>query len=307
MHRIIVQCKNVQELSLTLHDSHTIPSFTLFLKNMWIIVGPNLRKLTIDATWEKLPLLLDLTLTAPIKHLEDLNVRLIVGEHYSPIANPGPQAIEAAFVAFVQSQRHSLQSLTLSSFEHMDLSSIFDGLGHLSYLRELHLRIALNRHRLPLPSTLTCFLRAHKDTLQSLSLQPDFHWPYLLDVTYATWVNMEFSALKLPALLELKIGLWKPFHWTSVLPHAPRLTSLVVTDAVLIYDEIENMTKDLQRASASRSIKTLRLSILHVTWKLLDLLAATLPELGTLITGRNAATTLSIVSISPSCIINNYC
>jgi hypothetical protein len=111
------------------------------------------------------------------------------------MANPGPQVVRTVFVVFVQSQQHLLWSLTLKSFEHIDRSSAFEELGHLPCLKELHISAAINKHRLSQSSTFTGFLRAHKNTLKSLSIQPGFErWLLPQDATYGTWVNIILSA-----------------------------------------------------------------------------------------------------------------
>jgi hypothetical protein len=148
------------------------------------------------------------------------------------MANPDLQVVGPAFVAFAQSQRHSLQSLTLSSFENMDVSPIFEGLGHFPRLRELHILITITRHSLSAPTTR--FMHAHKNTLEALVIQPNYHYNPS-DKTFAIWVSRHSSTIAFPVPRSLKIELWATFRWTSVLPHAPRLVSLFITDVAPQY------------------------------------------------------------------------
>lgn len=297
MHLAIVQCRNIQTLNFQLNDHPTIPSFRQFLKNMWASLGPNLRRLTINAAWKNFPLLVDSTLTTPVTSLDELSVRLYHSNATTKPKNPNPKVIRTAFVTFANSQRHSLQSLTISFFEYIDMSPIFKNLGHFPNLKELHLLVLMDRPHFSIASTLTHFLRAHKDTLEILVIPPSYNFDIAQETTFATWLK-EFSTLELPSLQSLKIELWTTFQWTSVLPHVPRLTSLHILTARLKFKDVENMTKDLERSTAAAQLRHLHLSVAHFSWELLDLLSSKLPELNTLSVATGLPDTLSVVSLS---------
>lgn len=244
-------------------------------------MGPNLRKLTINATtWKKFPLLLDSTLTTPVTRFEELSVTLCPSSSINLPINPTPGAVGAAFVAFANSQRHSLQLLTISSFEKIDLSAIFISLGHFPVLKELRLLVFMDRRHLSKSSTLTGFLRSHKDTLETLVVPRSHTFTPIREPTpaFVTWLK-EFSTLEFPSLQTLKIGLLPASPLTSMIPLVPRLTSLYLSDTVLNHEDVANIIKNLDRSSTNQQLKRLYLVVAHFSWELLDLLSSKLPEL----------------------------
>lgn len=254
LHLAIMRCRNVRELFLHQesefgHDDAPSP---IFLRNMWAVTGLNLRKVRIISPSERLPLLLDLDLTMPVKNLEELIITFVLVRSFEFLMwSPNPIAISRPFIAFAQSQRHSLQSLAITSSDRLDLTSYFAELGFFPCLRKLRILVVIDQLSLPMPSTLTRFMDAHKTTLQGIEICPRVEE---IDSTYTTWISGEFAALELPALQALKIASWAPRF-----PKVPRLTLFFLT--IPRQDDIPTMIKALRQSSGDRKIT----QIVHVT------------------------------------------
>ncbi|KAF9467640.1 hypothetical protein BDZ94DRAFT_972268 [Collybia nuda] len=250
----IPNCKNVRELTLH-HEAGFATKDTpspVFLQNMWSVVGPNLRKLRIISPWERLSLLLEEKATLPVTNLEELSITFILLRSFENVPwSPVPILTSRSFIAFAQSQRHSLQSLTISSFERLEMSSYFEELGYFPRLKQLRILVMMDRHTLPQPSSLTRFLDMHKDTLETIGIIPKIE---RMDETYRTWISGEFTTLEFPALQSLKIG-----SWGFAFPHVPRLT--LVSLNVRHPSYIRSVKRELERASGNRKISKIR----HIT------------------------------------------
>lgn len=244
----IVNCKNVRDLTLH-HEAEfgcNDAPCPVFLENMWSVIGPNLRKLQIISPWDRLSLLLEAGATLPVANLEELSITFILLRSFDFMTwSPTPLAISRPFIQFAQSQRHSLRSLTISSFERLDMSSYFGELGYFPCLRQLRILVIIDHLALPNPSTLTRFLDAHKATLESIIIVPKIEE---MDKTYSSWISGEFTNLDLPALQSLKIG-----FWGHAFPKVPRLTSLSLS--VHHSDCIPLMIEELERSSGNRKVK----------------------------------------------------
>lgn len=246
MHRAIIHCKNVEDLDLY-HESALgldhIP-YPLFLQDMWATVGQNLRKLKVDSPSERFALLLDAEATISVTNLEELMITISrIRSLRSRVQSMSTIATSHPLIAFVQAQRHSLQSLTLTSRERLNLASYIDGFGYLPSLKQFKIRVTFNPITFPNPSTLTRFLNMHKATLQIIDIQCNYEYE-----TYSAWISHDLPALEFPVLQTLGIGMW-----TSQFPQVPRLRILDI--CIDHYDTISEMIEGLHRSSGKNKVK----------------------------------------------------
>jgi hypothetical protein len=278
-----VRCENVEELYFHLHDLPVIPSFNQFLKLMWTTLGPTLRRFSINATWARLPTLLDPIVSSPLVTLEELSIRLVASGSSRSLSR---RRVLICILAFVTTHRASLEALSLSSFEQLDVASLFRGFGHFPRLTKITISITMNRVTLANPSALSQFLNSHKNTLRELDIRPENGLVISNNSSdvYKTWISEELPKLSLDSLQSLKINLWPTFKPgtcppAGFIPISPGLTSLEVEGSVVNRDDIDVLIKSLRRHSTTISLQKLRLSITRLEPELVDLLAAALPQL----------------------------
>jgi hypothetical protein len=134
---------------------------------------------------------------------------------------------------------------------------------------------------------LTRLVNNHRHTLRHFTVRKNYGYTSNIpqDSLYATWVVDEFSTLVLPALETLEMGLWSNLPYRSplrlsIIPPAPSLVSLSIVDFVLYDVQVEAILNSLHVGSnGSRCLQNLRISVLYLHPRLVDLLAAKLPGL----------------------------
>lgn len=274
-------CPRVIEMTLVLHDLTIISSFHIFLQDMFGHLGKTLRKLSIDVTLAHLPIILDSGISRHLNCLVELDVCLAASRHSSLT----PATLAKNLLSFVAALNGNLESLSLSSHELLDLTPFFDGIGRLPHLRHVGLSITMNSRTLSDPSALTRFLLKQKTTLQHFSMRVrcTFQLFNPSDTSYGVWVREEFSKIDLPCLHTLEISLREVYREV----HPPRsiivdlsrfsqLVSLTILDAILTYEETREI---LQSLSPLNTLRFLRLRVLGLSPRLVDLLATSTPQL----------------------------
>lgn len=159
----IVHCKGVCELHIHLHDFLTIQSFPNFLKRMWSSLGPRLRRLTINTTWAKLPVLLEHIPSSSVMRLEELSVRLVATESALP---RNRRKIYKSIRMLIISHRDTLQILRISSSDDIDLSRFLSKLGHFPRLRKFCVAFNMNSQTFSDSIAFSRFLNIHEETLE---------------------------------------------------------------------------------------------------------------------------------------------
>lgn len=246
MHHAIIHCKNVEDLDLyyeTGFRRSDIPS-PLFLQDMWDTMGQNLRKLKVECPSEKFGLLLDASAT--VTNLEELKITIPLIRSLDSIHQSTSAIVTSRpLIAFVQTQRYSLRSLVLTSFEFLNLTSYINEFGYFPCLNQLKITLTFNHITLPIPSTLTRFLDMHKATLQTIDIQRNYKGT---DTTYSTWISQELPTLEFPVLQTLRIGIW-----ICQFPYVPQLRVLDIF--IRHRDSIPEMIDGLHRSSGRSKVK----------------------------------------------------
>lgn len=179
-------------------------------------------------------------------NLEELAILIpLVRSLRSIYPNTSARPISRPLIVFVQAQRNSLRSLTLTSFEHLNLTSYVYELGYFPCLNQLKLKLTFDDITLPNPPALTHFLEMHKATLQIINIQ---HHYGTESTTYSAWISQELPTLEFSALQTLGIGIW-----TCQFPQVPRLRTLDIP--VGLSDSIPKLIEGLHRSSGKRQVK----------------------------------------------------
>ena len=280
----IHRCGNIRELTIVLHDLSISPSFAMFLKSSWTCLAAHLRKLTIDVTLAKLPLIWEESESCRLPALEELEVSLA----YSRVScHDGQVLINDVLLPFTTSHTRTLRSLIVSSALPLDWSPYFNGLGCFPLLQKLALVLTISSVTLSEPMALTRLIDNHRQTLRQFSVRKNYGYTSDIphDSLYATWIADEFSMLVLPALETLEMGLWPNLPYRSplrlsVIPPASSLVSLSIVDFVLYDVQVEAILDALYVGSdGSRRLQSLQISVLFLHPHLVDLLATKLPGL----------------------------
>lgn len=282
----LARCQRVEEITIVLHDLLPPPTFPTFLRAMWTSLGPRLSKLNIDATLVKLPLLFDPDIARDLSRLTDLNIHLAVSRF--PYVSQRNSLIPQILLPFIVSLKGTLESLTLSSAEVLDLSPLFHGLGYFPHLQKLDLHIVMNRlTTLTDPHALTFFMTLHKYNLRHFSMR--VHHPSVLnnpsDVSYEIWVTETLSNIEFPVLESLTLGLYAGYPLKdTIIPRLcsaklPNLVSVAFSDIPLSHNDIQAI---LSHVAGAIPWQTLRLNVMQLSPQLIDTLAAQLPHLNEL-------------------------
>ncbi|KAF8966761.1 hypothetical protein BDZ97DRAFT_1806324 [Flammula alnicola] len=307
-------CPNLHEITIVLHDLALTPLFMLFLDSLWASdsIGPNLRKLSIDTTVIKLPLLLN-PLTKRSKlltNLEEFDINISVTR-----LNQTPtdwHFASGALVAFLAAFKATLTSLTFSSLINRDLGTLFESFPRLRKLKKFEFLSVFNATSVPQTEDFTKFISRHAPTLETLVVKP--HARHITvntsDDTYSIWLNhndaleserlYSFAQLVLPKLRTLDIGL-RDMHGDmegterALMPDlsrvTPNLTSLIITDVRLSSRRVFSLLNTLGQREGGSLLERLSFTCVYISPPLFDLLAKNLPRLKSL--------TIEYASFSP--------
>lgn len=278
-HNALVKCHNVEQLTFVLHDLRPPETFPAFLSAVWTSQGPRLSKLSLNATSEKFFLLLDPNVSRDLARLTDLEVCLAVSR-FSHV-HRRDALIPHIFLPFIVSLKGTLESLTISSVETVDLTPLFHGLGHFPHLQKLDLHLTMTWVALSDPNSLTSFAVLHKDSLRHLSIKAQ-HSAELNqnDMLYEPWVIETLCNIELPVLESLTLDVFSsrgtivPRFCSSKLPS---LVAVSFTDRCINLDDLSTILE--YAGDTAFPWKTLRLKVLELQPRLIGLLAAKLPHL----------------------------
>lgn len=248
--------------------------------DLWRSIGQNLRKLTIDIQVSKMN---DAAQQCgSLSQLEELSLTLRSSDARG---HPGDTFVPY----FINKFAPTLQSLSIKTIGHQELSQNFELLGSFPQLTWLLLNMPLDFVHLKDPRGLNRFLQNHPKLLQ-LSLR------YTRCCTYSGWPKCDgfetfdgkhniYNAITLPVLHSLELGLYfSPSDsknntlYRSVARMGDELTSLTLLDRNLKLDEIKAVLK----AFPSHRLKKLSLFSQLLSPQLIDYIAQICPALNSL-------------------------
>jgi hypothetical protein len=261
--------------------------FSLF-PDIWRCVGGHcLRRLSIDTYLHKMSVIV--SSTGSLINLEHLHLTLRC-EARDSLTN------DNVVPYFINKLAPSLQSLSLKTIGHQDLSFFKLLIARFSHLTRLSLAIPFDSHHLKDPSGLRQLL---SNRLQHLSLRHQFccgNTPESRDAHRSKQGNYDmYNNISLPSLQSLEFGLNMPLsrETTSVLMRSvgafgQSITSLFLKDHSLTLDEL----KIVLESFPSQYLKKLSLFARLLTPQLIDVIARYCPVLNSL--------TLDVQSIAKS-------
>ncbi|KAF9467601.1 hypothetical protein BDZ94DRAFT_1248515 [Collybia nuda] len=276
----LANCTAVEELTIALHDLHPPPSFASFLKTIWVLLAPNLRRLTIDATLPKFALLLNPALLQAFPNLTDLHIS-IAFSRLSPKRQRDPRVI----LPFANAVSGTILHLKISSSEVVDFGDLFYGLTCFPNLQKLGVYIPLNSPPSKVHPALGQFIQLHTKSLQDLTVVPLDAMMLQDALRYRAWVMELICGLDFPLLRSLHIGLLMGymFNITTVPPFSsirlPQLVSLTLVDAYLPRGDIEAIFNGTFNGNC---LESLRIGVEKLSSRILLILAERLPHLTSL-------------------------
>jgi len=233
--------------------------------------------------------------------LEDLDLLLSTDIATEDTAAEDMATMLRLVVPFINSLSSTLRSLTILSSAFQDHTAFFHSLGHFPKLLSFALYIAFNPPLISDPSGLTRFLNDHAETLQHVILQPHIssRFPPSSESEsdsasahrhFSRWmVASSSNEVLFTNLQSLAISPATLFHWTDlnmIMIYVRRsqdtLTSLILGDGFLTYDEVDYLVSTFTHRPANAGLKTLHLSTHSLNPQLFDLLSRKLPGLDVL-------------------------
>ncbi|KAF9467599.1 hypothetical protein BDZ94DRAFT_1248505 [Collybia nuda] len=167
----LVNCTEATELTIALHDFILPASFGYLLETVWTSLGPNLHRLTLNATLAKFPLILKDSLLSTLPNLTDLCIILSISK-FPPTHKQHTLAIRA-LSCLLNALTVTLQSLTLYSYELEEIVMLFQALRYFPHLQKLAIHVAEGQDSF-VPQTLTQFLARHENTVKHFALLEPF-------------------------------------------------------------------------------------------------------------------------------------
>ena len=262
--------------------------FSLF-PDIWRCIGVhNLRRLSIDTHLHKMNNIVGSS--GPLVNLEHLHLTLRREAHNT-------HTNDDVVPYFINKLAPTLQSLSLKTIGHQDLSFFKHLTDKFPHLSKLFLAIPFDPYHLGDPSGLLQLLSNHPG-LRDLSLRHQIccsNTPQAQDPHRSNMGNCIYDRISLPALRSLEFGLHMPLsrEKTSVLMRSvgafgQSITSLFLKDHSLTLDEL----KIVLQSFPSNRLKKLSLFAHLLTPQLIDAIAQYCPILNSL--------TLDVQSVAKS-------
>ncbi|KAF9467613.1 hypothetical protein BDZ94DRAFT_1318581 [Collybia nuda] len=189
-------------------------------------------------------------------------------------------AITSALLPFINRLSRSLRVLSLTIKNHAQLSPLFHGLGYFPRLERLMLNIPFDLHHINNPSDFNRLLVNHPNLrelyITHLSCCMSHQSPR--EDIGKRWVWSCFQGIAFTDLKTLSLGLTHAFHlrfMNAMTPLAQSLSSLILTEPVLHYADVENVLTFL----TAPQLSSLTLFVDTLTPQLLALLAEQRPDL----------------------------
>ncbi|KAG5635868.1 hypothetical protein H0H81_009826 [Sphagnurus paluster] len=278
---------NVQAVTIVLHDLAVtpVPSFVPFLHVLFSSLGHNLRKLTLNLTLPKLPIVLDSKISRELHALVDLEV-ILANSRFT-----AKESIKDTLVPFTRSLAGTLESLSISTLMMVDLNPFFDGVGYLPKLRKFVLIFELSfvvfQSPAPAASYVARFISRHQEILQHLTVR--IQHPHFFPFHEESWMQTYSVNLKLPHLRTLELGVLAraydarfPLDWRKNVQHLPSLSqleNLIIFNTTLSIEDVEALLEALHHSKSCDILQRLSMKITILNSRLVDLLASRLPSL----------------------------
>ncbi|KAJ7773385.1 hypothetical protein B0H16DRAFT_1409461 [Mycena metata] len=192
--------------------------------------------------------------------------------------------------AFINSLAPHLRALKIWSWSALDLSALFNNLGHFPHLNDFHLRAPFNK-ALTDPTGLTRLLETNSSTLDTIELRlnptgiaMDPNSEYLLGEWFLSHRenDLVFTGLKLLRMYPTTLRTGFNALIMYIERSANTLTTLAVKDRYLNLDEVDALITPLSHRGADQGLQALRLNVRVWNVELFDLLALKLPGLKSL-------------------------
>ncbi|CAA7269403.1 unnamed protein product [Cyclocybe aegerita] len=257
-----------------------------FFGQIWTSIGPNLRRLTIDAQLFKLSDIL--STTGPLPRLEELNLTLrneAIGE--DPYQTTLVSRNSTVVPYFLNKLTPSLHTLSIKTIGHQELA-FFGLLGQFPNLTKLSLIMPLDAHHLYDYVGFQSFLLIHP-RIRELSIRysrccrdvPDDGFRRADGTGHLLYTDIVLPVVhSLEYGLRLPISRWGPHPMLSAVAKmcTESLTSLTLTDRSLTIEE----AKTVLGAFPSWRLKKLSLFARLLSPQLIDAIAHACPVLGSL-------------------------
>lgn len=192
--------------------------------------------------------------------------------------------------AFINSLAPHLRALKIWSWSALDLSALFNNLGHFPHLHDFHLRAPFNK-ALTDPTGLTRLLETNSSTLDTIELRlnptgiaVDPNSEYLLGQWFLSHRANDsvFAGLKLLRMYPTTLSTGFDALIMYIERSANTLTTLAVKDRYLNLDEVNALITPVSHRGADEGLQALRLNVRVWNVELFDLLALKLPGLKSL-------------------------
>ncbi|KAG7091038.1 hypothetical protein E1B28_010098 [Marasmius oreades] len=242
--------------------------------------GPNLRRLWLELSLEKLGLMLPKFSCLP--DLEELDLFLRIDHELDPKHYDN---ILIRFARIVNSLHRTLRKFAIQLWEPIDLSPFFSSLRRLRGLETISLSIPVGNPHLGDPDAVTDFLNLHSASLRSLTIRASElgEWGLTGTSHLSNWFQTTFTPVRLLRLTSLEISLKLiPLESAMICIHkfAGTLRSLVLTGRHLTFHDVETVTSAFP--SCRRRLESVRLGSVTLNPQLFDMLAEKLPLLNKL-------------------------
>ncbi|KAJ7030427.1 hypothetical protein C8F04DRAFT_1113613 [Mycena alexandri] len=192
--------------------------------------------------------------------------------------------------AFINSLAPHLRALKIWSWSALDLSALFNNLGHFPHLHDFHLRAPFNK-ALTDPTGLTRLLETNSSTLDTIELRlnptgiaMNPNSEYLLGQWFLSHRANDsvFAGLKLLRMYPTTLSTGFDALIMYIERSANTLTTLAVKDRYLNLDEVNALITPVSHRGADEGLQALRLNVCVWNVELFDLLALKLPGLKSL-------------------------
>lgn len=280
--QIIKNLKNVDEFEINWHLDHgskTSAWKVAFFPEIWQSIGHQLRCLTIDIQLFKLNDVVKSCGSLPKITELDLTLRC-------DAAHPQPR--DTAVPYFINKFSATLQSLSVKTIGHQELSTDLQLLGEFPRLTRLSFNVPLDAQHLSDPSGLEKLLRNHPQVTDlSIRYSRCCSDPVDDGLQRYNWAHRLYSSDIMPALRALELGLHLPIPQrateNSMLHAISRmtkdLTSLTLVDRSLTLEEVNYL---LQLFPGYR-LRKLSLFARFLSPQLIDVIAKSCPHLISLV------------------------
>ncbi|KAG5649932.1 hypothetical protein H0H81_001412, partial [Sphagnurus paluster] len=271
----------LKQVNITIYSVDPSPSFSPFLKTLWVTRGHLLQTLSVNLTPEKMAIVLDPTMATELSCLTTFELRFR-DSHIPDYRYYNRPIIRSTLLPFAQALRETLTSLTIYPCSQTYLGEFFKAVGNFPELKKLNLGILICEHAYAMEEwePPMNFVDRHGASVEDLTI----HKALPGESTHSPWVHHRFAHHFLPAVRRLCIDVYYMRHGSGISRKARRtptnpemlraLHTLVFADVVLDQDKVrENLP------ISGKFLRRLELTVDYITAKFMNALVATTPQL----------------------------